>query len=475
MKKKILIGILLFLVIALVVIGVYIYNLFNSFEQGVSDSFEATDRDRSELRLDDIDPTMDSFTVLILGIDESESRKEEGDLDSQDFRTDTMILATFDKNQDEVKLTSIPRDTLTYFPEENYFDKITHAHRQGGPEASMRAVESLLNVPVDHYVRVNMAAVVDMVDALGGVEFDVPFDMNEPNSVDRGRIELEEGVQELNGEEALAVVRSRRVDTDLGRGQRQLEMVEKILSKAKSTGALSKIDDLIEVVADNTKHDMTSKTIRSLAAYYSFNDIEFNTTQVRGSDFWNPGNGAYFYWANEEHLYLISKTLRDVLEIDAPEPYDLINIRLSDYITPYDYVSDYYLNEFEPEGEPYFMQEGYESQLGDGFNMPDDNPEESIEGEENLDENSGESSREEATGEQPPQEEGTGENPDAPTTEEDNYWPPEDGNGSEGIQEDSTEQFNYEENTQEYYEENTEEYYDNGTGSEDFDRSQNEV
>ena len=165
---------------------------------------------------------------------------------------------------------------------------------------------------------------------------------------------------------------------------------------------------------------------------------------------------------------------------EAPEPYDLINIRLSDHITPYQYVSDYYLDEFEPETEPYFMQEGHESQLGDGFNIPDDNPEESIEGEENLDENSDESNREEATGEeatgeQPTQEEGTGENPDAPTTGEDNYWPPEDGNGSEGIQEDSTEQFNYEENTQEYYEENTEEYYDNGTGSEDFDRSQNEV
>ncbi|WP_271400371.1 LCP family protein [Salinicoccus roseus] len=463
MKRKIFYGTLIVMIIILVVIGTYIYNLFTSFEQGVSDSFEATDRDRSELRLDDIDPTMDSFTVLILGIDESATRKEQEKLETEDFRTDTMILATFDKEQDEVKLTSIPRDTLTYFPEENYFDKITHAHREGGPEASMRAVESLLNVPVDHYVRVNMTAVVDIVDALGGVEFDVPFDMEEPNQTDRGEeIVLEEGEQVLNGEEALAVVRSRSVDTDLGRGQRQLKLVEKILSKAKSTGALSKIDDLIEVVADNTKHDMESKTIRSLAAYYSFNDIEFNTTQVRGDDFWNPGNGAYFYWANEEHLFTISKTLRDVLDMDAPDPYDLINIRLSDHIVPYQFVDDYYLNEFEPEGEPYFMQEGYESRFGNGFNIQEDNPEDSIEGEENPEEATGE----EATGEQPIQEEATGEMPGEQTTEEDNYWPPEDGNGSEGIQEESTEQFNYEENT--------EEYYDNGTGSAEFDRAQNE-
>ncbi|MCG1009965.1 LCP family protein [Salinicoccus sp. ID82-1] len=480
MKRKIFYGVLIFLIIALVVIGAYIYNLFNSFEQGISDSFEAADRDQSELRLEDVDPSLDSFTVLILGVDESESRKEEGDLSTSDFRTDTMILATFDKEADEVKLVSIPRDTLTYFPENNYFDKITHAHRENGPAGSMNAVESLLNVPVDYYARVNMAAVVDLVDALGGVEFDVPFEMNEPNSMDRGRIILEPGVQELNGEEALAVVRSRRVDTDLGRGQRQLEMVQKILAKAKSTGALTKLDDLIEVVADNTKHNMTSKEIRSLAAYYSFNDIEFNPTQIRGSDFWYEGNGAYFYWTNEEHLYAISKTLRETLNLEAPEPYDLINIRLSDYIVPYQYVDDYYLNEFVPETVPYFMQEGYTSDIGNGFNMGEEDPEASIEGEGNIESSSeeptGESTSEDATTEQGTSQEGA-------TTEEDDYWAPEDGNGSESIQEDSTEQYNYEESTEQYnYEENTGEYYEesteeyNGTGSYDsYDRAQNEV
>ncbi len=108
----------------------------------------------------------------------------------------------------------------------------------GGPSASMNSVEKLLNVPVDYYVRINMAGVVDIVDSVGGVEFDVPFEMNEPNQHDKGRVELEAGVQELNGEEALAVVRSRRVDSDLGRGNRQMELVEAVLSKVKSSGGL---------------------------------------------------------------------------------------------------------------------------------------------------------------------------------------------------------------------------------------------
>ncbi|AKG73408.1 LCP family protein [Salinicoccus halodurans] len=452
--KKFLYGAIIVLVIALVVIGAYLFNLFNAFQSGVNSSFEGTDREGSELREGDIDPSMDSFTVLILGVDENEARKEKNNMDTDDFRTDTMMLATFDKDADEVKLTGIPRDTLTYFPEQNYFDKITHAHREGGPDGSMKAVESLLNVPVDFYVRVNMSAVVDVVDAIGGVEFDVPFDMNEPNSNDDGRTKLEEGKQTLNGEEALAVVRSRRVDTDLGRGQRQLEMVEAILGKAKSTGALTKLDDLIKVVADNTKHNMKAKTIRSLAAYYSFNDIEFNSTQVRGSDYWNPGNGAYFYWANEEHLYTISKTLRETLGLEEPEPYDLINVRLADYITPYQYVDDYYLEEFEPEVPPYFMQEGYEPQFGDGFEIPDSNPEESIEGEGDIESNpeampegeSDEESTEEQSSEEPTQEESV--------QEESSEAPYNDGSGQ-----------NYDDGTGGQYDEQpAQEEYNGGTG-----------
>src|SRR5699024_9496854 len=151
------------------------------------------------------------------------------------------------------------------------------------------------------------------------------------------------------------------------------------------------------------------KTIRSLAAYYSTNDLEFNPTQIRGSDYWNPGNGAYFYWANEEHLYTISKTLRETLGLEEPEPYDLINVRLMDHITPYQYVDDYYLEEFEPEQPPYFMQEGYEPQFGDGFDIPESNPEESIEGEDDPDAVPGggqepEESSEEPAGETVPEE-----------------------------------------------------------------------
>lgn len=382
--KKIIWMFVIILVLILIGAGVYIYSLYNTFDEGVTSSYEPTAKERSDLRKEDA-TVEDSFTVLILGTDENESRAEKENLDGDDFRTDSMILATFDKNSDDIKLINIPRDTLAYIETEEYFDKINHAHMYGGPSGSMAAVESLLNVPVDYYVRINMAGVVDIVDSVDGIEFDVPFAMNEPDQYDTSRIVLEEGVQELNGEEALAVVRSRRVDSDLGRGNRQMELVEAVLNKVKSSGGLSKIDALIKVVAENTRHNFTSKDIRQLASYYAFNSISFDSTQLQGTDFWNPGNGAYFYKADDEHLFVLSNTIRDLLELEPSKPFDLLQLRLGDYLVPYEYMDEYMLTEHQPENIPAFAEEGYESPYGDGFETEEFEQERSnVEGEDDL-------------------------------------------------------------------------------------------
>ena len=449
--KKIIWTIVIVLVLVLIGAGIYIYSLYNTFDEGVSSSYEPVDRERSDLREEDA-TVEDSFTVLILGTDENKARAEKENLGGDDFRTDSMILATFDKNSDDVKLVNIPRDTLAYIETEEYFDKINHAHMYGGPSASMNAVESLLNVPVDYYVRINMAGVVDIVDSVGGIEFDVPFDMNEPDQYDTGRIILEEGVQELDGEEALAVVRSRRVDSDLGRGNRQMELVEAVLNKVKSSGGLTKIDDLIKVVADNTRHNFTSKDIRQLASYYAFNDISFDSTQLRGSDYWHPGNSAYFYRADDEHLYILSNTIRSILELEPSEPYDLLQLRLGDYLVPYEYMDEYMLTEHQPEMIPYFAEEGYESPYGEGFETEEFDYEESdIEGEDDLEDTTDGDYNQ---NNQAPENEGTEEQ-----TQEESY-------NNEGTYDDGT-------NNQQdgYYDDGTnnqqDSYYDDGTQNQD--------
>ena len=97
---------------------------------------------------------------------------------------------TFSPEKRQIRLLSIPRDTISYIPKVGYYDKITHAHAYGGPVAAMDSVEATLNVPVDYYVRVNMDAFVEAVDELGGIYYDVPYDLNEPNTDDSGRIKI---------------------------------------------------------------------------------------------------------------------------------------------------------------------------------------------------------------------------------------------------------------------------------------------
>ncbi len=389
MIRKFLIG--AFLLLTLIAMGavVYFVMMLNMVDSRVNESYVSLERGQSTLREEDAENITNSFTVLILGVDQlAEEDVVEDELypDVEYHRSDTMILATFNKDDDEVKMVGIPRDTITYIDEVGYFDKINHAHMFGGPDAAADTVESLLNVPVDYYITVNMNAVVDVVDALGGVEFDVPFDMNEPNSANNGRVILEEGTQTLDGEGALAVVRSRRVDSDLSRNNRQIEMVFKIMDKSKSTEALMNLDELIDVVADNISHNIPGDKMRGLATYYAFNNLTFNSVQIHGEDYWTEDKRAYFYRPNEEHLYLISNTLREELGLsEGTGPNDLINIRLRDYLVPYiQYDNDFLYNYF-PEEEPYFMSYYYVSTLGDGINIPEFEPEKhNVEGEDDL-------------------------------------------------------------------------------------------
>lgn len=142
------------------------------------------------------------------------------------------MLATLNEKEKSVKLLSIPRDSYVYIPERGYSDKITHAHYFGGVSSTLDTVEELLDIPVDYYVKMNFDAFMDVVDALGGIDVDVPVTFTEQNSKDKaGAIHLEKGYQELDGEQALALARTRKIDNDIERGKRQQLIMQAIMKK----------------------------------------------------------------------------------------------------------------------------------------------------------------------------------------------------------------------------------------------------
>ncbi|QHW36540.1 LCP family protein [Staphylococcus ursi] len=291
----------------IIVPTIFAFTLFNSSKNAFDDSFSQSDERQSQLRDSKVNAAKQPISILFLGIDDSSTRRQNGQ-SAENARTDAMILSTMNPDKHQIRLLSIPRDTLSYIPEVGYYDKITHAHAYGGPEASMRTVEANLNVPVDYYVRINMEAFAKTVDELGGIEYDVPYDLNEPNTMDKGRIKLKKGKQQLNGDEVLAVTRTRKQDSDLKRGQRQMEVLKILFKKAQDTKSLHKLDDIIEIVGKNSKHNLSYSEIKALAANYLANDVDIKSQQLKGEN--ELLNGIYYINPDVDNLIETSNTLR---------------------------------------------------------------------------------------------------------------------------------------------------------------------
>ncbi|HHQ2021052.1 TPA: polyisoprenyl-teichoic acid--peptidoglycan teichoic acid transferase, partial [Staphylococcus aureus] len=254
---------LILLALVLIVVPiVFATLLFKTSQDAFESSQDSKNANRqSNLRDNKVNPEEQPISILFLGIDDNDGRRKKGQ-DAEHSRSDAMILTTFNQSKHQIRMLSIPRDTISYIPKVGYYDKITHAHAYGGPIAAMDSVEATMNVPVDYYVRVNMKAFVEAVNELGGIYYDVPYDLNEPNTDDTGKIKIKKGYQKLNGDEALAVARTRHHDSDLKRGQRQMELIKILFQKAQEVDSIDKLDNVIQIVGKNAKHNLTNSEIK---------------------------------------------------------------------------------------------------------------------------------------------------------------------------------------------------------------------
>lgn len=303
----------LILLTLVLVVGPILFatQLYKSSEFAFEKSQDKNDAQRqSNLRDSKVNPEKQPISILFLGIDDNEGREKNGQ-SIEHSRSDAMILSTFNQKKHQIRMLSIPRDTISYIPKVGYYDKITHAHAYGGPIASMDSVEATMNVPVDYYVRVNMKAFVEAVDELGGIYYDVPYNLNEPNSDDTGRIKIKKGYQKLNGDQALAVARTRHQDSDLKRGKRQMDLIKILFQKAQSLDSIDKLDNVVTIVGKNAKHNLTKKEIKALAKMYLSGDTDIKTSQLEGKD--DYLDGIYYYNPSVKSIMKYSNILRSDL------------------------------------------------------------------------------------------------------------------------------------------------------------------
>lgn len=296
----------------LICITTYFIYLTKQAEMAANNSYEEIDRNSSK-RGEVVDAATDNVSVLFVGIDDSEKRGQ----GAETSRSDALILATLNNKNKTIKLLSIPRDSYVYIPHVGYKDKITHAHSYGGTYASVETIEELFDIPIDYYVRLNFNAFIDVVDALGGVEVEVPYDMVEKDENDFPTVQLQQGLQRLNGRETLALARTRKADSDLERGKRQQEILKAIILEAASVSAVTKYDDVIEAVGDNMRTNMTFNEMKSFVAYLSSGVPYIETLNLEGYDSWE---GGYYFMLEEQSVTDMSTLLKSHLGL-SPATY----------------------------------------------------------------------------------------------------------------------------------------------------------
>ncbi|ALC88777.1 hypothetical protein AM500_02410 [Bacillus sp. FJAT-18017] len=303
-KKRIFYFLVLPLLLILLAGGTYAGFLFTKAANVMNASNQELERgDTSAKRIQKIDPKSDNFSVLIMGVDDSEKRQQ-----GSATRTDALILATFNRDSKSVKMVSIPRDSYVYIPVEGKNDKITHAHAFGGVDGTIETVEELFDIPVDYYVKLNFDAFIDVVEALDGITVDVPVTFSEQDSKDRkDAIHLEKGLQELNGEEALALARTRKIDNDIERGKRQQLVLKAIIDKAISAGSITKYGDVMEALGDNITTNFKFGEILSLYDYAG-TGLNIESIALDGHDQYI--GRTYYYQLDEQSVSMLTTTLK---------------------------------------------------------------------------------------------------------------------------------------------------------------------
>lgn len=298
------------------------------------------------------------FTVLLMGVD-----SEDNGLDANaSFNGDTLMLITFNPKTLNATMFSIPRDT--YVPiacNNNRYAKINSSAAYG-TSCVIDTVEEFVGIDVDYYVKINFQGVVDLVEALGGVDVDVEApdysvyinaykgQICEQNSLRQfgdNLICMDSGEQHLNGEQALAYARCRHayLQSDIARNRHQQQIVEAIAKKIASPANINKVEDLLNAVTNNLATNMSQTQILSFYDVMknmitkSFSDGEFITIQKTYMEYYNlsvklsangiftsaighyPGSLAAIVNLMKANLGLEEKEMIKTFSFDANEEY----------------------------------------------------------------------------------------------------------------------------------------------------------
>lgn len=370
--KRILKTVLSVLMIAMVGVIAYMFKAYSDIGSTAESIYNEVSVVEMREESIEVETATQPISFVLLGVDTGtaeEKRTETG-------RSDTIIVCTVNPNTKTTTLLSIPRDSYAeivgysdvYDYYGDYYDKMNHAYAFGGTEMSINTVQEFLNIPIDYYVEVNFDGLVDIVDAVGGIEITSPltFDFYGPQFI-------EGQTQTLTGYDALQFSRMRKQDPegDLGRQKRQQMVIKAILDKVLTMGTVVNYKNILSTLEDNVQLNMSLDEIISVASGYRKSMENFQQFYVEGEELYI--DEIYYYYVDPKERLRLSNILRTELELpeitideistSANEPYYDTNAYSTDSSysdTTYDSStygqSDVYTPNYS---DPYYEEETY--------------------------------------------------------------------------------------------------------------------
>ncbi|PAV28301.1 transcriptional regulator LytR [Virgibacillus profundi] len=278
-------------------IGVYAVSVYNNAKTTVNEKMHepvnSIEREVVKKKVKATEP----LNILLLGVD-----ARAGDRG----RSDALMVLSLDPTSDSMQLVSIPRDTRTTIIGKGFDDKINHAYAYGGVDMSVATVENFLDIELDHYVRMNMEGLEELVDELGTISVNNEIAWND------GTYDFGIGPVEMGGDKTMHFVRMRKQDPngDFGRTTRQRQVIQGIVEQGASVGSITKIDSMLAILGNNMATSLDFADMKKLLTGYKDTRKNFVSYQMTGSG--TNIDGIYYFIVPDEEIAKVHGMINEV-------------------------------------------------------------------------------------------------------------------------------------------------------------------
>ncbi|HEM3121544.1 LCP family protein [Streptococcus suis] len=296
---------------------IYGASLLNFSTDAISKTFKQLNGEEEITPIDATEP----LTILLMGVDMDQATRG-GDWEGG--RSDSMILVTVNPKTKETNMMSLTRDIMVEIAEANgessgTVEKLNHSYSYGQAPMAIATIEKMMDINIDRYIEINMDGLVELVDAVGGIEvnntlgFPISISEHEPAYTSI----VQPGKQLVNGDQALVYARMRYDDPegDIGRQRRQREVIMAIIKKLLQLDGLTQYKKILTAISNNmrTNIEISPATIPSLLGYKD-SVSKLNSYQLRGVD--QMVDEIYYQLPTSTHLLEMQNILKKSIGLE---------------------------------------------------------------------------------------------------------------------------------------------------------------